>query len=205
MPDGVIQFRLHHAPGPAAAAAELAALSLLRDALHRRGGIGRDPARYGGLGYGNVSTRLAGDAFRISATQTGHCTTLAPSDWVTVLRAAPDANELWSEGPSLPSSESLTHASIYATSTARFVAHVHHPAIWRSARAGAIRLAATHPSATYGTPAMAAELSRVAAISEVPFAAVMTGHEDGLMLAAADPTQLLALLDRLVERAPTER
>lgn len=205
MPDGVIQFRPHHMPGPAAEAAQLAALSELRDALHRRGGIGRDPARYGGLGFGNVSMRLAGDSFRISATQTGHCLTLADSDWVTVLRASPASNELWSEGPSLPSSESLTHAAIYATSSAQCVAHVHQPELWRGALAGAIRLAATHPSATYGTPAMAAALSRIAASSALPFAAAMTGHEDGLMLAAADPTQLLELFDGLMAGAARER
>ena len=199
MSEGVIQFRLHHQPAAAASSTELATLSELRDALHARGGIGRDPTRYAGLAFGNVSGRLAGRSFRISATQTGEHRTLRESDWVTVVRAAPESNELWSEGPSLPSSESLTHAAIYASSQARFVAHVHLPALWHAALDGSVSLPATEPEATYGTPAMAAALARIAECSSLPFGAAMTGHEDGLMLAAASPESLLSLLDSLTE------
>lgn len=195
--DGVIQFKLHHRDGPPTGAIERAKLSDLRDALHARGWIGRDPARYGGLGYGNASARAHGDRFLISATQTGQQPTLSANDWVMVTSASAETNELWSEGPSRPSSESLTHAAIYAASPARFVAHIHHPALWRAVCSGALTLAQTPPEATYGTPAMAAALSAISRDATLPFAAAMTGHEDGLMAAAADPQSLLLLLDSL--------
>lgn len=203
--DGVIQFQLHHraAPPPDAAATEI--LSSLRDALHARGWIGRDPARYGGLGYGNVSRRLEGHAFLVSATQTGHLARLSAVDWVTVTAASPATNQLWSEGAGKPSSESLTHAAIYQDCDAAFVCHIHHPALWRAACTGAIALPKTPHSATYGTPAMAAALSEIASCETGSFAAAMSGHEDGLMAAADSPEALLALLDRLSAEVATAR
>jgi ribulose-5-phosphate 4-epimerase/fuculose-1-phosphate aldolase len=203
--DGVIQFQLHHraAPPPDAAATEV--LSGLRDALHARGWIGRDPARYGGLGYGNVSRRLEADAFLVSATQTGHLSTLAALHWVTVTAASPATNELWSEGASKPSSESLTHAAIYQACVATFVCHIHHPALWNAVCFGAMALPMTPASATYGTPAMAAALSHISTTTNLPFAAAMSGHEDGLMAASDSPAELLELLDRLSAEAATAR
>ncbi len=201
--DGVIQFQLHHRAAPPPDAAATALLSTLRDALHARGWIGRDPARYGGLGYGNVSRRLEADAFLVSATQTGHLSTLAAVAWVTVTAASPATNELWSEGACKPSSESLTHAAIYQACDAAFVCHIHHPALWKAASTGAITLPATAASATYGTPAMAEALGQITVRTALPFAAAMTGHEDGLMAAANSPAELLELLDRLSAEAAT--
>jgi len=203
--DGVIQFQLHHRDAPPPDAAATQVLSGLRDALHARGWIGRDPARYGGLGYGNVSRRLEADAFLVSATQTGHLSTLAAVDWVTVTAASPATNQLWSEGAGKPSSESLTHAAIYQACVATFVCHIHHPALWRAACTGAIALPKTPASATYGTPAMAAALSEIASCETGSFAAAMSGHEDGLMAAAESPEALLELLDRLSAEVVTAR
>lgn len=203
--DGVIQFQLHHRDALLPDAEAIGILSGLRDALHARGWIGRDPARYGGLGYGNVSRRLAGDAFLVSATQTGHLATLAALHWVTVTAASPATNELWSEGASKPSSESLTHAAIYQACVATFVCHIHHPALWNAACAAAIALPKTPASATYGTPAMAAALSRITATTNLPFVAAMSGHEDGIMAAAESPEALLELLDSLSAEAVTAR
>ena len=203
--DGVIQFQLHHRDAPAPDAAAIGILWTLRDALHARGWIGRDPARYGGLGYGNVSRRIAGDSFVVSATQTGHLATLAALHWVTVTAASPATNELWSEGAGKPSSESLTHAAIYQACVATFVCHIHHPALWRAACEAAIALPKTPASATYGTPAMAAALSHITATTNLPFVAAMSGHEDGLMAAAESPEALLELLDSLSAEAVTAR
>lgn len=203
--DGVIQFQLHHRAAPPPDAEAIGILSGLRDALHARGWIGRDLARYGGLGYGNVSRRLAGDAFLVSATQTGQLGALAVADWVTVTSASPATNELWSEGASKPSSESLTHAAIYEACNAAFVCHIHHPALWNAICSGAMALPMTPASATYGTPAMAAALSHITATTNLPFAAAMSGHEDGLMAAAESPEALLELLDRLSAEATKAR
>ena len=203
--DGVIQFQLHHRDAPPPDAAATGILSTLRDALHARGWIGRDPARYGGLGYGNVSRRIAGDSFVVSATQTGHLATLAALHWVTVTAASPATNELWSEGAGRPSSESLTHAAIYQACVATFVCHIHHPALWNAVCSGAMALPMTPASATYGTPAMAAALSHITATTNLPFVAAMSGHEDGLMAAAESPEALLELLDRLSAAIATAR
>jgi ribulose-5-phosphate 4-epimerase/fuculose-1-phosphate aldolase len=152
-----------------------------------------------------VSRRIEDPAFLVSATQTGHLATLAAGDWVTVVAASPATNQLWSEGVGKPSSESLTHAAIYQACDAAFVCHIHHPALWRAACAGAIALPKTPASATYGTPAMAAALSEIASCEKGAFAAAMSGHEDGLMAAAVSPEALLELLDRLSAEAVTAR
>lgn len=187
--DGVIRFDLEYRPRAARPRAELAELDAWRTILHRLGLIGRDPARYEGAGYGNVSLRLppldappGARRFAISGSQTGGLAALAPEHYAVVTAYAPGRNHLVAEGPIPPSSESLTHAMLYdLDSRVRCVFHVHSPAIWRAA--GALGLPATDPAAPYGTPAMA-EAVRVlheCGALRVPGLFVMGGHEDGVV------------------------
>ena len=74
-PEGFIKFELEFSPAPPRPADELCKLNAWRGILYRLGLIGRDPARYGGAGYGNVSHRLAMSGaepcFIVSGSQTG--------------------------------------------------------------------------------------------------------------------------------------
>ncbi|MBU2825924.1 class II aldolase/adducin family protein, partial [Acidithiobacillus ferrooxidans] len=58
--EGVIKFQLDWHAGPVIACALQATLGHWRDVLHAHGLIGADPARYGGIGFGNVSCRCRG-------------------------------------------------------------------------------------------------------------------------------------------------
>lgn len=182
--EGVTKYELHFTPGPALDWATLAELDAWRTLLVRAGLIGRDPQRYGGVGFGNVSRRLdpQGTRFAVSGTQTGALARLDASHYSIVTHCDAAANRLDAEGPIAPSSESLTHGQLYALDPdIRFIFHVHAPELWRAAARLGIPTTAAH--AAYGTPAMVAEVERLFRETDVRrrrlFA--MGGHEDGVV------------------------
>src|SRR5581483_9370224 len=58
--EGVTKFDLAYTPSAPLPMTSVAALIAWRMILWRLGLIGLDPARYGGVGFGNVSARLPG-------------------------------------------------------------------------------------------------------------------------------------------------
>jgi hypothetical protein len=192
-PEGVIRFRYEHEERPLDERVHgetVRALVAWREILAHLRLLGRDPSRYDGLGYGNVSARVGpfGDVgrgrrrFLVTGTQTagqGHATL---REFCIVESWDIGRNEAASTGLVAPSSESLTHAALYDSSPAiRVVLHAHAPEIWRRARE--LSLPVTDPAAANGTPDMALEVQRL--FREGTFAstrlAVMGGHEDGVL------------------------
>jgi ribulose-5-phosphate 4-epimerase/fuculose-1-phosphate aldolase len=152
--------------------------------------IGRDPARYDGLGYGNVSARVGpfGDVgrgqrrFLVTGTQTGGRRAVTLADLCLVERYDLVHNRVRSIGPVPPSSESLTHGAIYDIAPAvRAVLHGHAPEIWRHARA--LGLPVTRPDVANGTPEMALEVQRLYRESTLSGTGIlaMGGHVDGVI------------------------
>ena len=165
-------------------------LAAWREVLARLGLIGRDPARYEGLGYGNVSARLGpfGDVgrgqrrFLVTGTQTGGRRTVTLADFCVVERYDLVLNRVRSFGPVPPSSESLTHGAIYDIApAARVVLHGHAPEIWRHARS--LGLPVTPVEIANGTPQMALEVQRLFRESTLSGTGMlaMGGHEDGVL------------------------
>jgi hypothetical protein len=201
--EGVVQFR-YTLVAPAAPTTipgeRLAALNGWRGILAAEGLIGRTPARYGGLGFGNLSVRDGDRAFYISASQTGGVGTLTAEHVVRVSDWDFAAFAVTAAGSAPPSSEALTHAMIYAADgQCTCVLHVHSPAIWR--HAARLALPATDAAARYGSPAMAASVSALLGrFPTRPLLFVTPGHEDGVFVAGAglDATgnALLAVLRR---------
>ena len=185
IPEGVVQYNLTFFPADPLPAAMLGSLNAWRQILFRLGLIGQDPHRYGGLGFGNVSIRLeSGNAasFIISGTQTGGMDRLSPEHYSLVKSCDPATNSVVAEGIVRPSSESLTHGSLYRLDhTIGAVIHAHSPQIW--SQADAIGLPQTNPSAAYGTPEMAEEVSRLFQNTPVSILKIfaMGGHEDGIV------------------------
>lgn len=179
--EGVTKYRLIFTPAPPPAPEQIGELNAWRSIIRMLGLNGIDPARYGGLAYGNVSLRLPGGGIRflISGTQTGGRILLTPGDYCEVQGFQLEANLLEAMGPIPPSSEALTHAAVYRADPAwRCVMHAHSPEIWR--HAGRLGLPATSPEIEYGTPAMALAVEALAAAREVPLI-VMLGHADGVI------------------------
>lgn len=205
--EGVTRFEARHTHAPLALrrfAAPAAALAGWRTVLARLGLIGQDPRRYGGAGYGNVSSRVGpypgergARAFLVSGTQTGGapCATLDDFAWVRRYDIA--HNRVDSEGAVPPSSESMTHGAIYDLGGhIRHAFHVHSPAIWHAAPA--LGLPMSDAAVAYGTVAMAREIERLArqtALLDRRLLA-MGGHEDGVIAfgrTAADAGAALVL------------
>ena len=144
--------------------------------------LGQDPDRYQGLGFGNLSQRIDIQAFLISGTQTGYLDHLSAEDYALVTHTDIENNCIEAEGLIKPSSESLTHAAIYALDDGiQFVFHVHSPKLWRErAKLG---IAQTEADIEYGTPAMAEEIKRLrdAGGFQQGNILAMVGHEDGII------------------------
>jgi len=195
--EGVIRFDLDFRVGPPPNAEMLLELEAWRTIFRRLGLLGCDPARYEGLGFGNLSRRTAdrnADSFIISGTQTGRLDRLGPEHYVTVLRCEPARNRVVASGPIQPSSEALSHGALYqADPTIAWVMHLHSPEIFAASQQ--LRLPTTAPDATYGSPRLAAEIGRLAPSTGRPGLLVMGGHQDGILTfgSTADTTGLLAV------------
>jgi len=183
--EGVVQFNLKFLPADPLPAARLRSLNAWRQIFYRLGLIGQDPHRYGGLGYGNISVRLEpGNAasFIISGTQTGGLSRLFPEHYPIVKTFDPATNRVVAEGVVRPSSESLTHGSLYRLDREiGAVIHAHSPDIWT--QADTIGIPATRRNVRYGTPEMAEEVCRLfqsTSVGELKIFA-MGGHEDGIV------------------------
>jgi hypothetical protein len=118
----------------------------------------------------------------ITGSQTGGVPVLAPEHFTIVTAYDPEENLLVSRGPVQPSSESLTHGSVYdQDGEIRWVMHVHSPEIWQHAEA--LGLPVTAPDVSYGSPEMAAEVARLFRETDVCERRIfaMGGHEDGII------------------------
>jgi ribulose-5-phosphate 4-epimerase/fuculose-1-phosphate aldolase len=182
--EGVIKFDLRYTPGAPLPRVAVVELCAWREILRRLGLTGQDPARYHGIGFGNLSRRLAPGTpeFVITGSQTGARPALDERHFAWVIACDPQRNALTAEGPIAPSSESLTHGQVYALdATVQFVFHVHSPELWRAA--ARLNIPITAARAAYGTPDMVAEVERLFRETDVRARRLfaMGGHEDGIV------------------------
>ena len=207
--EGVVQFAfgLSQEPG-IEPSSELRAW---REMLMRLELIGQVAERYDGFAYGNLSERLGSAQLNnssaqaakmvISASQTAHLHRDNPAAWVTVDDVSLD--RFWAEarGKYPPSSETMTHAMIYAAEPkANWVFHAHSPEIWRAAEQ--LRLPTTPVDVAYGSPAMAeAVASLLNSNVSRPLVFVTGGHEDGVFALGATARDTGGLLVSYQARA----
>ncbi len=187
--EGVIKFELWFIQTPPLPEEALREINAWRQMLYLNKLIGRDPERYDGYGFGNISRRIGPfDApsherrFIITGSQTGGAPVLTGAQYALVRESHPEQNLLAAEGPILPSSESLTHGTLYALDgDLRFVMHVHSPELWR--HAPLLGLPITRPDVLYGSPEMSDEVRRLFRETDVRRRRLfsMGGHEDGLV------------------------
>ncbi|HIE54695.1 MAG TPA: class II aldolase/adducin family protein [Chromatiaceae bacterium] len=179
--EGVIKFILDHQRGEAPGFHLSAPLRAWFRILRRLELLGRNPQRYGGFAYGNLSRRHK-QGFIITCSQTSGLEQLSGNDFAQVTQWSPAANQLRSRGPCRPSSESLTHATIYQEATeAHWVFHAHSPEIWRNAKR--LSMPITDPLAEYGTAEMARAMANTLEQMGRPATGIVSlgGHEDGVI------------------------
>ena len=187
--EGIIGFSVHQVDGSPATEAFISEINLWRSHLRALELIGQSADRYGGYSYGNISRRLPPyDAppharrFLITVTQSGGLDTLTAAQYAVVCETHAERNRLVVEGPGLPSSESLTHATVYAQSAdLRWVMHAHSPELWTQSEALGILI--TRADVPYGSPAMSEEVRRLFNETDVMRKGMfsMGGHEDGIV------------------------
>ncbi len=144
--------------------------------------LGQDPARYGGLGFGNLSQRIDQRSFLISGTQTGGLEQLSAEHYALVTHVDLEKNSVEARGSMKPSSESLTHAAVYSLNAGtQFVFHVHSPEIWHAR--DDLNMAKTSDDIAYGTADMAQEVFRLYQQGQFKNGNIlaMSGHEDGVI------------------------
>ncbi len=205
--EGVTKFHLRYTRSAPLSAARLATLQGWRRILFDLGLIGQEATDSGPLGFGNVSERCHAEQdperrFLITATQTGGKPVLTPKDYSLVTGWDLVANRIDAEGPSPPSSESLTHAIFYASlADVRYVFHGHSPEIWSCANA--LGLPSTARDAPYGTPEIAREVQTLLALPDCRAAGlvVMGGHRNGVISFAARAEDAGHLLIQSLARA----
>jgi len=177
--EGYIKFRseLYQAPPPSEWDVE--EVNIWRDRLYALGYIG---AYEDGIGYGNISVKSALlNEFIVTGSGTGSLTLLFPEHFTRVSSYSIDANTVVCEGKIHASSESMTHATVYACAPdARAVIHIHSRPHWDKLLNA---IPTTSASAAYGTPEMALEIRRL--FDETDFATirvmVMAGHPEGIL------------------------
>jgi ribulose-5-phosphate 4-epimerase/fuculose-1-phosphate aldolase len=194
--EGYVKFRQERRPGPPLPERSWKGLEAARAVLYRAGLVGM---YQDGIGFGNVSWLEAPetDGFRpfiISGTQTGNLAQLDGRFYVRVLSVNAPDNSLRCEGPVDASSESMTHAAVYAADPSiTCVLHVHH---WQHWQRLLHRIPTTDAAVAYGTPDMAMEVGRLFRESDLAQVGLfaMAGHEEGLVSFGRNPAEAL---DRL--------
>lgn len=182
--EGTIQFAydLIAPEEPAMEAEGFAELAGWRKMLRRLDLLGQDPQRYGGFGFGNLSRRDPdrADQIAITASQSSGEATLAEDDLVRITGA--NLGRFWVDaiGHKPPSSETLTHAMVYAADQRlRWVFHVHSPDLWHAAEA--LNIPATAQDVPYGSAAMVKAVADLLAQNHSrPLVFATLGHEDGI-------------------------
>jgi len=173
---------------------ELADLNIYRRKLLDLGLIG---VYANGIGFGNMSVRDAETQnFYITGAGTGGVPDLSLSHCARVVGWDFQGNEVRYQGSVMPSSESMTHAAIYASDrSATAVIHCHSSTLWAAILNDA---PTTSDAAQYGTPEMAYEISRLFMRSNAQTRKIiaMAGHEGGILTFGTDLGDAFAVLLR---------
>jgi len=181
MDEGYIKFKADWQESAPLPIALLQELNEYRQRVYDLGLIG---AYDNGIGFGNISKRHPGhpDQFLISGSATGNFVTLTEAHYALVTKVNIDQNELRCEGPTVASSESMSHAVIYQSlPEVQAVIHAHHLGMWQELMH---RVPTTDASATYGSPEMAYSIINLLKTTDLPQSKlfVMEGHEEGIFV-----------------------
>ncbi len=182
--EGVIKYQLNHSQQPISQPIPYTEINAWRTIAVRLDLIGQSPDPYDNIGFGNISQRVDAhsEQFIITGTQTGHIEQLSPEHYCLIVKAEPHQNRLQSKGLYKPSSESLTHASVYAQDNAiQAIIHAHSPEIWKHTEA--LGLPHTSADVPYGTVEMATAVEQLFQSGQLKQTLIFTmlGHEDGVV------------------------
>jgi len=195
--EGYIKFKIDWTKAPPVTC-NIDELIAVRNRLYAMGLIGFYEEHQ--VGYGNISLKLPEKGkFIVSGTQTGGISVLDRSHFTAVHDYNLEENHLSCRGPVKASSESLTHAAVYACSPdIKAIIHVHTFGLWEWMLK---QFPFTKESIPYGTPEMAMEVMRL--YRETNLATVksfaMAGHEEGIFTFGATLTEAMEWLQKALD------
>lgn len=177
MDEGYIKFEVDWKETLPFETTQLAQLIYWRQKIFELGLIGMYE---NGIGFGNISQRIGNtNHFFISASKTGNLRQVDAAHFAKVVQVSIDRNYLYCEGPSIASSESMSHAVIYAQCPwVNGIIHGHQCSLWQQLLR---QVPTTSKDIAYGTPEMAyaiIDLLQTPALQHQHIFA-MEGHEEG--------------------------
>jgi len=198
--DGVVKYSLEFEKTKPILANECKKIEEIREMLFSLGLIG---AYENGIGYGNISIRHKNTSqFVITATQTGELKNLTSHDYSLVTDVNFDTFKTFAKGASKPSSESITHAAIYAlNSNINAVIHVHNEKLWDFMLKNTKEYLSTNDT-PYGTPEMVEDINNMYnSINPLENNAfVMKGHFEGVVTFGKDLKEAQEVLYKIIKK-----
>jgi len=177
--DGVVKYSLEFEQTQELLIKQCKKIEKIRQRLYALGLIG---AYKNGIGYGNISLRHEqSKEFLITATQTGELKKLKPKHYSQVTNVNFETFKTYAKGCSKPSSESITHAAIYALDkNINAVVHVHNEKLWNFMLENNYLSTNDTP---YGTPEMVEDINDMYKNIDplLNNAFVMKGHFEGVV------------------------
>ncbi|MEL6987972.1 MAG: class II aldolase/adducin family protein [Bacteroidota bacterium] len=189
--EGYIKFNCKWQEKPFESGIEIQQLIDFRNRVRKCGLIG---VYDNGIGYGNVSQRYIDNSFYISGSATGTIDSATQNHFSLVNSYNVRQNHVHCEGPSKASSESMSHAAIYASlDWVQVVLHIHDMEFWETNKG---ILPSTIQEAAYGTPEMALSIKEVLSkpVNVDRRIIIMSGHEEGILLYGKDFDEVWNLL-----------
>lgn len=177
--EGVVKYELKYKQSRYIPLKACAKIEKSRNRLFSLGLIG---AYSNGIGYGNISLRhKKSKSFVITATQTGELPILSSHYYSFVKKVNFKTFTTFAKGPSKPSSEAITHASIYALDKEiNAVIHIHNEKIWEFMLKNNYLSTNDTP---YGTPQMVEDVQNLYKNIDplLNNCFVMKGHYEGVV------------------------
>jgi hypothetical protein len=157
-----------------------------------------------GIGFGNISQRVSEKSFVITGTQTGDLESLHAEHYSLVEDFDDTQFYLKSSGASKPSSEALTHGTIYnLSSKIGAVIHIHSRKLWEFMLKNEYLKTNDVP---YGSQEMIADIKDLYAKNDLDNAKfAMLGHEEGIITFGKDlqtaERELLKILKDFIQNS----
>ena len=182
MIDGVIKYNFDFQKSKPLPKPLFFKLEIVRKRLYSLGFIGEKDS----IGFGNISKRVDKESFVITGTQTGHLSTLEAKHYALIEAYDDKKFYIKSSGASKPSSEALTHGTIYnLCDEIGAVIHIHSVALWNFMLENDFLQT---KKVLYGSTEMIREVNRIYnnlnPLSNPKF--VMAGHEEGIIIFGKD-------------------
>lgn len=178
--EGYIKFKTHWTQTAPLDIKSLNELLFWRQQCYDRQLIG---AYSNGIGFGNISIRKENsNDFYISGSATGNIKVINEGHFAEVYKVDAPSNQLWCKGPTVASSESMSHAVIYELLPwVMAVIHIHNFELWQRLMH---HVPTTDASAPYGSPEMVASIAHLLKTTDLPEQKifVMEGHEEGVFV-----------------------